>query len=305
MQRNFGKKGEFPVFLNSESMAGEKKKYHRGTTHDDYMPFCTTCGNEVIPGKKFCEYCGTPMEEPDVAPAALTTLPPSVPAATAATAAPVSPPAAPIKSSGGSGKTMVLAGIVVVLIIIAGIYFIGLPMISGSSGTRPTLQQATTLPTQVLTPFPTYPSTKITDTPRTANIPTPYQTYEEKYTQTYNQVYSVNHAFVGGQKEVFTQDLTAPPLYIKFNITPTIDVGEKINEIGETVNTSYISPNSWFKVKVYDADNGDVKEEQGFNKGYSIMTQQEFMVRTPGNYRVEMTGNEVIAEVRILTGKSL
>jgi hypothetical protein len=47
-----------------------------------------------------------------------------------------------------------------------------------------------------------------------------------------------------------------------------------------------------------------LKDEQGFNKGYSIMTIQEFMVRAPGNYRVEMTGNDVTAEVRILTGNS-
>ena len=203
---------------------------------------------------------------------------------------------------------MVIAGIIVILVIIAAVYFIGLPIISGSPGTRSTLQQSTTLPTQALTPFPTSPSTEITDTPRTANIPTPYQTYEERYMEIYNQVYSVNHAFTGGQKEIFTQDLLTPPLYIKFNITPKMFYGEKTVDIGlsseHVVNLSYISPNSWFKVSVYDAGNGGLVEEQGFNKGYSIMTKQEFMVRAPGNYRVEMTGNDVIAEVWILTGKS-
>ena len=302
MRRNFIEEREFHALLTGEFMTGEKKKYHRGTTHDDYMPFCTTCGKEVAPGKRFCEYCGTPLEEPVVAPAAPTTLTPAVPAA------PVSLPVAPIKSSGGSGKTMVIAGIIVVLIIIAGVYFIGLPIISGSSGTRSTLQLATTLPTQALTSFPTYVSMQITGTPGTENIQTPYQTYEEKYTETYNLVYSVNHAFNGGQKEIFTKDLTTPPLYIKFNITPKMFYGEKTVNIGlsseHVVDVSYISPNAWFKLQIYDADNGVLKEEQGFNKGYSIMTKQEFMVRAPGNYRVEMTGNDVTAEVRILTGKS-
>lgn len=265
------------------------------------MPFCTTCGKETAPGKKFCEYCGTPLEQPVVAPAAPTLPPPAGPAA------PVSPPPAPVTSAGGSGKTLIIVGIVAILIIIAGIYFIGLPIISGSSQTRSTLQQATPLPTGALTPFPTSSST-ITDTSGTATNPSPSQTYEEKYTETYNLVYSVNHAFNGGQKEVFTQDLTTPPLYIKFNITPKMFYGEKTVNIGlsseHVVDVAYTSPNAWFKVQIYDADNGVLKEEQGFNKGYSIMTKQEFMVRAPGNYRVEMTGNDVTAEVQILTGKS-
>jgi hypothetical protein len=266
------------------------------------MQFCTTCGKETAPGKKFCEYCGTPLEQPVVAPSA------PIPPAPAVPAAPVSPPPVPATSSGGSGKTLVIVGIIAVLIIIAGVYFIGLPIISGSSGAHSTLQQATTLPTGALTPFPTYPSMKITDTSDTATNPPASQTYEEKYTETYYLVYSANHAFNGGQKEIFTQDLTTPPLYIKFNITPKMFYGEKTVNIGlsseHVVDVSYISPNAWFKVQIYDADNGVLKEEQGFNKGYSIMTKQEFMVRAPGNYRVEMTGNDVNAEVQILTGKS-
>jgi hypothetical protein len=57
-------------------------------------------------------------------------------------------------------------------------------------------------------------------------------------------------------------------------------------------------------VTVYDASNGGIVDEQGFNKEHSTMEQQEFMVRAPGNYRVEMTGNEVTADIQILTGKS-
>jgi hypothetical protein len=265
------------------------------------MPFCTTCGKESAPGKKFCEYCGTPLEQPVVSPAAPNPPPVGGPPVS------VSPPPVPGTSPGGSGKILVIAGIIAVLIILAGVYFIGLPMISGSSGTRAPLQQATTLPTGALTPYPASSST-MTGTFVTATNPTSSQTYEEKYTETYNLVYSVNHAFNGGQKEVFTQNLITPPLYIKFNITPKMFYGEKTVNIGlsseHVVDVAYTSPNAWFKVQIYDADNGVLKEEQGFNKGYSIMTKQEFMVRAPGNYRVEMTGNDVTAEVQILTGKS-
>jgi len=34
------------------------------------------------------------------------------------------------------------------------------------------------------------------------------------------------------------------------------------------------------------------------------MTKQEYMVRTPGNYKVELSGNDVFAEVQILIGVS-
>ena len=274
-----------------ESLAAKKKKYHTGTNHDDIMPFCTSCGKEVPPGKKFCEYCGAPLEQPAVAPAA-----PVIPAPVPPV--PVTPPA------GGSGKTMAIAGIIVLLIVIAGAYFIGLPLLSGTPGTGKAVQQTSVQPSPALTPFsePFTPGT--TSVPLPADTPAASQTYEEKYTETYNQVYSINHAFTGGQKEVFSQDLKTPPLYIKFNITPEIEVGEKVNQVGEMVSTSYVSPNAWFLVNVYDAGNGVLVEQQGFNKGFSVTEQQEFLVRAPGNYRVEISGNAVTAEVRILTGKS-
>jgi hypothetical protein len=266
---------------------------------DDCMPFCTSCGKEVAPGKKFCEYCGTPLEQPVTAP------PVPAPSPQVTPPAPVSPQIAPVKPSGGSGKTMIIAGIIVLLLLVAGVYFIGLPLISGSSGTGSPNPQITTLPTQGLNPFPTPLSTKTT--PRTVNTPVAGLTYEEKYMEIYNQVYAINRAFVGGHKEVFTQNLKKPPLYIKFNITPKIFYEERLVEIGthneHIANISYTSTNSWFKVEVYDAGNGVLVEDQGFNKAYGITPQQEFMVRAPGNYRVEMSGNDVIADVRILTGK--
>jgi hypothetical protein len=264
------------------------------------MPFCTSCGKEVTPGKKFCEYCGTPLDQPAAQSAPAT--PPVVPPAA------VNYQSVPVKPSGGSRKAMVIAGIVVILVVIAGVYFVGLPIISRSPANGPAAGQVTALPTPPLTPSPTTPAMPATGGAVALGIPAASETYEEEYMETYNQVYSINHAFIGGQKEVFTQDTSVPPLYIKYNITPKMFSGEKTVDIGlpseHLVNLSYISPNAWFKVRVYDVGNGVIVEEQGFNKEHSIMTKQEFMVRAPGTYRVEMTGNDVIAEVRILTGKS-
>jgi hypothetical protein len=265
------------------------------------MPFCTSCGKEVPPGKKFCEYCGTPLEQPAAAPSSPAPL-------HAVSAAPFPFQEAPIKPAGGSGKTLVVAGIIVVFAIVAGVYFIGLPLLSGSQGTGSGFPPVTTIPTQVPPAVLTTRPPETTPAPITTGIPGVGLTYEEKYTETYNQVYSDNREFIGGQKVIFTQDLTIPPLYIKFNITPKMFYEERPVEIGlsseHIANISYPSQNAWFKVLVYDADNGGLVEEQGFNKEYSVMTKQEFMIRKPGNYRVEMSGNEVIAEVRILSGKS-
>ena len=275
--------------------------------YSDYMRFCTTCGKELDAGKKFCEYCGAPVEQaaavssPPLTPAAAPVIP--VPPA----AVPVTPPAVPEKPSGGPGKTIIMAGIIGVLLIAAGLYFVGLPMISDSQKTGSNLQQPSVLPTPALTQFPATVSIQTTHPPTIVHSPAVSNTYEDKYTETYTQVYTVNRAFIGGQKEVFSHKTIAPPLYIKFNITPEIFYGQKIVDIGlsseRVMNTSYTSPSAWFKVSVYDEGNGELVEEQGFNREYGIMTKQEFMIRAPGDYRVEITGNDVVAEVRILAGK--
>ncbi len=264
------------------------------------MPFCTSCGKEVASGKKFCEYCGTPLEQ---------TTAPSGPAAPAARPdIHGTTPSIPEVPARGSGKTWLIAGIVCVLIIIAGVYFVGLPLISGTPGTSPAPRQMTALPTPTMMPVPAIITAETTSVPLTTGSPSAIQTYEPKYMETYTLVYETNRAFAGGQKVIFTQDLATPPLYIKFNITPKMFYEERPVEIGlaseHIANISYVSQDAWFKARVYDADNGDLKEEQGFNKEHGTMTQQEFMVRAPGNYRVELSGNDVIAEIRILTGKS-
>jgi uncharacterized membrane protein YvbJ len=90
------------------------------------MRFCTTCGKEGTPGKKFCEYCGAPFEQPDTVQGMSTP--------TSAVSAPVIPQTVAVKSAGGSGKTLAIGGIIVVLVLIAGIYFIGMPLIGGPQG---------------------------------------------------------------------------------------------------------------------------------------------------------------------------
>ena len=97
-----------------------------------------------------------------------------------------------------------------------------------------------------------------------------------------------------------------PPLYIHFNLTPSIITHHRLVSIG-TINEHYentteTSPYAWFEVKIIDAVSGSVINQQGFRNDYSDITKQNFMVRQTGNYRIEMSGNDVNADVQMLVG---
>ncbi|WP_321508054.1 hypothetical protein [uncultured Methanoregula sp.] len=146
--------------------------------------------------------------------------------------------------------------------------------------------------------------------PDTAITPgvTPTSKIEDsaRFGSDYERVYSISKKFSFGQKELFSQNVTTPPLYIKFDLTPV-----KINRhilvgIGthqeHMENVTENSPNAWFEVKVFNIIDESLAYDEGFGNDFSDMTNQEFMVRQPGKYRIEMSGHEVFANVTILTG---
>jgi hypothetical protein len=221
---------------------------------------------------------------------------------TPASPLPVKP--VPVEKPGLSKKTLLIIGIVAVIVLLAVAYVAGIPMLKALSPQQPmpTPVPRTTVP---LVTSSALPSKTPTTPPTTV---TPEQTLEVRFGESYEQVYTLNKDFAFGQKEIFSHDLTRPPLYIKFNLTPEMITREKVINIGlsseETIKSTYPSPNAWFEVKVLDAGSGAVIDKQGFHKEYSEMTKQEFMVRNKGNYQVEISGNDVVAEVRILIGTS-
>jgi hypothetical protein len=193
-------------------------------------------------------------------------------------------------------NTRIAVGIVAVLVVIALVYTYALPAIKGTpisgSGTTPS-------PSPVVTTVkPT------TTTVTTTTAPTLIQRQELRYDETYNLIYESNLSYKFGQMESFTHKLERPPLFVKFSIIPAMIAREKVVDVGPSVTAVYVSPDSWFEVKVLDADTNNVVDKRGFNKDYSVMSKQEFMVRNKGNYRVEMSGHNVTAEVLILTGSS-
>lgn len=233
---------------------------------------------------------------------------PTVPADPAAPKVPITPSSfygSPPVQPKTPRTYMIVGGIVVVLVIVAIAYFAGIPMLKGNQKSSEGFEQshtpsmtATTMPTAL----PTLQSTTvITETPTL-----PIIVKDERLEEDYEQIYTLNQKFAFGQKVNFGHELTTPPLYIRFNLTPMMISQIRLVYIGtkneQYMNTTEISPYAWFEVKVLDAGSGAILDKQGFGKDYTYVTKQNFMVRQKGNYRIEMSGNDVNAEVQMLIG---
>jgi hypothetical protein len=255
------------------------------------MAFCTSCGKEITPDMKFCESCGTPVEQgPGVPTVGTLVQPPRQPQVTA------SPPKKPT-------PVIWIAGIVVVLLVIAaGGYFVGMPYLQKTGAGKATTPQPMVVQT-IPTPAPTMPEYTQAPTPTPTKI---VRKLEGRYEESYDEIYTLNQFFAFGQKETFDYDLTVPPLYIKYNLTPRLVTREKTINIGlsteQTINVTYPNPNAWFEIKVLDANNGAVIDDQGYGKDFPDVTKSEFMVRNPGKYRIEFSGNDVTADISVLKG---
>ena len=105
------------------------------------FPVCRNCGRPLSAEVKFCEHCGASREgSGSPAPAPVPVVPqapvPPVPEAVVAAHAPVQPaPKAPGQKNPLPKNTLVLAGVIGAVILIAVVIFVVLPMLSGSAGT--------------------------------------------------------------------------------------------------------------------------------------------------------------------------
>ena len=232
-------------------------------------------------------------------------------------AAPVAPaaPQVPITPSSFYGSpslqpkpprtSMIIGGIVVVLVIVAIAYFVGIPLLKGNQRSSDGFVQSQTptiTPIIVRTAPPTLQYT--TAIPETTTPPVTVR--DARLEEDYEQIYTLNQKFAFGQKVNFAHELKQPPLYIKFNLTPATIYHIRLVYIGTNSehyeNTTETSPYAWFEVKVLDAGSGAIIDQQGFGNDYTDVTKQNFMVRQKGNYRIEMSGNDVNADVQMLIG---
>jgi hypothetical protein len=168
----------------------ENKPYNFPQRHLEYMPFCSSCGKEVASYQKFCKYCGAPVEElpalPTPHPELAVVPPPPPPPKVVQAFQPPQLPAEPPPESPGSPanqppvtpskklpftkNTIMILGAVVVLVVLAGVYFVIMPKMQdiagtgdGTSGSLTQTQQVTKSPPPT-TPFSTA-STVPTPTP--------------------------------------------------------------------------------------------------------------------------------------------
>lgn len=108
--------------------------------------------------------------------------------------------------------------------------------------------------------------------------------------------------------EAFAFDLTAPPLLIDFDVEPkmiTRDVYAKSDYKDrkyQTYKQTFPSESAWFKVTVWDRDANTVVAENGFGKLYSVDAHKQIYVGRPGNYQIELSGNDVTAHVLMHAG---
>jgi hypothetical protein len=191
----------------------------------------------------------------------------------------------------------------------AVVYIVGLPMLK--TGGQKTMEGMVPTPLITLTPNLTTQLTpqytvagETTIIPETTTLPVAQ--WDARLEEDYEPVYNLNQNFSFGQKVQFAHELTRPPLYVRFNLTPVLITRHRLvsaetrNEHDE--NTTEASPYAWFEVTVFDAGTGEVVEQQGYGKDYPDITKSSFMVRKNGNYRIVMSGNDVFAEVQMLTG---
>jgi len=273
------------------------------------MAFCTECGSNLSPGARFCESCGAPVpgQPAGADPQPPVISPVVVPVSAPGTVPQQQPAVSPPRSSNTALILIIGISIVLVLAIIgAAIWFVGLPYLekSGmSSSVKPAQSPGTITDAVVTADSATGFSQGLAIVPVTT---TSARKLEGRYEEYYNEIYTLDRFFAYGASESYTHDLKTPPLYVKYELTPKMLTREKVINIGmsteETILVTYPNPNAWFEIKVINADNGAVVESYGYGKDYSDVTKSEFMVRTPGNYRIEFSGSDVTAAIHVLEG---
>ncbi|HNS82226.1 MAG TPA: hypothetical protein PKL26_00605 [Methanolinea sp.] len=147
------------------------------------------------------------------------------------------------------------------------------------------------------TPFPTgTPATTRPTYSSTPNFTFEPTVYKVIYLNTIDFKYSVS---------AYSTTVENPPLIIEVCLAPKMVTRniwyESRYTSREDVYTTqtYVSPASYFEIRVRDKASGDIVEKEGFGKTYSVDTKKVLQVRTSGEYLVEFSGNDIVATVQM------
>lgn len=178
---------------------------------------------------------------------------------------------------------------------------------TSGGGAKATTQQTVATPVTLVTQFVTmatpYPGATTTQSPpvrEPVNV-TNATTNKTPYVSIY-----YNSLPFRQNSTAFTYNLTMPPMVIQMCFQPnmTTHTISYISRSGtrETVTetVSYIGPDVWFEVTVRDPVTGAVVAQDGFSKSYSTDRAKKLTVYTPGNYLVELAGNDIRTDIQVL-----
>ncbi|MBS1194452.1 MAG: uncharacterized protein H6R29_384 [Methanomicrobia archaeon] len=76
--------------------------------------------------------------------------------------------------------------------------------------------------------------------------------------------------------------------------TPT-----EFNTCLRAVTATYPDPTAWFSLKVINTGTGQIVAQDGYGREYDVSEQMHITAKSPGMYRIEMTGNRLSAVVRL------
>ncbi len=147
------------------------------------------------------------------------------------------------------------------------------------------------------TPFPT--GTPVTTRPTSSpppNFSVEPTVYKVIYLNTIDFTYSVS---------AYSTTVETPPLIIEMCLVPKMVTRniwyESRYTTREDVYTTqtYVSPASYFEIRVRDKGTGEIVEKDGFGKTYSVDTRKVLQVRTSGEYLIEFSGNDIVATVQM------
>lgn len=278
---------------------------------------CRSCGEEIEPDHTLCTYCGAPVKTSGPPPAEISSpgevtpsgshpLPFPDPDSTVQFFARLSAKIREKKPQPTKGVLITIA--VTAIVILAAVYGISIPVLKGAPKADSPAPAGNAIPAMT-TVVPT-PATRPAPVPVTSPTPMPVLTYDPRYGGTYVQVYTSEKTYLKDERVVFPYALNTPPLDIRFTITAFALNETVITGIGTGTEaeeyTLHPDPSAWFEILVRNTDTNTIVEQRRiiFGERDDIMTDQEIMIRSYGNYKIVMSGNKVNASVTMWGGVS-
>jgi hypothetical protein len=176
----------------------------------------------------------------------------------------------------------------------------------GAALADPKITVTKTVPSASAKPISSYLSIEMPKQPEIEMRPTLQPNIPQRDFEGFVEIYSLTNQELSQALPRISMKLVNPPLVIDYSISPHNITDVKYIEYKEIetmhkeniiIDRSY--EDSWFRVVVRDKDTGEIVEEDGFGRTYSLENQRQLIVRTCGNYSVEFTGEYATIDLTV------